>query len=211
MESPLDVRASYDSAASAYAEHLFGELEHKPLDRHLLNRFAEAVRGRGRVVDLGCGPGHVAKYLHEQGIDLLGVDLSPEMVSIARRSSPDIEFQVGDMHALDLPAGSVAGIVAFYSIVHFEAIELELIFRECRRVLMQNGWMLVAFHVGDQTVHVEDLYGRSVDLDFHFHLPADVRASLRAADLIVMEGVEREPYDGVEYSSRRSYLLAAAL
>lgn len=42
-----DVRESYDSAARAYAEHLATELEHKPLDRHLLNRFAEAVRGQG--------------------------------------------------------------------------------------------------------------------------------------------------------------------
>ncbi|HEX6863269.1 MAG TPA: hypothetical protein VF414_10665 [Thermoanaerobaculia bacterium] len=53
----MDVRESYDSAAQAYAEHLASELDHKPLDRHLLNRFAEETRGRGLVADLGCGPG----------------------------------------------------------------------------------------------------------------------------------------------------------
>jgi trans-aconitate methyltransferase len=62
----MDVRGSYDSAAAAYAEHLASELANKPLDRHLLNRFAEDVRGRGRVADLGCGPGHVTRYLREQ-------------------------------------------------------------------------------------------------------------------------------------------------
>ena len=56
----MDVRESYDSAASAYTEHLASELAHKPLDRHLLNRFAEATRDGGLVADLGCGPGHVA-------------------------------------------------------------------------------------------------------------------------------------------------------
>jgi SAM-dependent methyltransferase len=56
----MDLRESYDSAAEAYAEHLATELVHKPLDRHLLNRFAEAVAGRGLVADLGCGPGHAA-------------------------------------------------------------------------------------------------------------------------------------------------------
>jgi hypothetical protein len=48
----MDVRESYDSAAEAYAEHLANELTQKPLDRPLLNRFAEAVRGR-RVSVLG--------------------------------------------------------------------------------------------------------------------------------------------------------------
>jgi 2-polyprenyl-3-methyl-5-hydroxy-6-metoxy-1,4-benzoquinol methylase len=74
------IAASYDSAASAYVEHLYAELTRKPLDRHLLNRFAEEVRGKGLVADLGCGPGHVAQYLHDQGVFVLGIDLSPEMI-----------------------------------------------------------------------------------------------------------------------------------
>jgi SAM-dependent methyltransferase len=73
----VDVRASYDSAAQAYADHPFNELEGKPLDRHLLDRFAEAVSGGGLVADLGCGPGHVAKYLNDRGVPVFGVDLSP--------------------------------------------------------------------------------------------------------------------------------------
>jgi len=56
----MDVRECYDSAATAYTEHLASELAHKPLDRHLLSRFAEATRDGGLVADLGCGPGHVA-------------------------------------------------------------------------------------------------------------------------------------------------------
>lgn len=73
----MDIRESYDSAAAAYAEHLSDELAHKPLDRHLLNRFAEETRGRGPVADLGCGPGHVARYLSQQGVAVFGVDFSP--------------------------------------------------------------------------------------------------------------------------------------
>ena len=206
----MDIRNSYDSAADAYAEHLFNELEQKPLDRHILNRFAEAVRGRGRVADLGCGPGHVAKYLHDQGVDVFGVDLSPEMVRCAARHCADIDFRVGDMTSLDLPAASLAGIVAFYSIVHFETSELELVFRECRRVLVPGGSMLLAFHIGVETVHVDDLWGSPVNLDFRFHRPGDVISALRAAHLTVTETVEREPYEGSEYASRRCYLLAMA-
>src|SRR5215203_2570378 len=115
----MGVRDSYDSAASAYADHLFTELEQKPLDRHLLNRFAEAMRGQGWVVDLGCGPGQIAKYLRDQGVSVIGLDLSAEMVRAAGSLSPGIDFRVGDMRRLDFDDASLAGVVAFYSIVHF--------------------------------------------------------------------------------------------
>lgn len=204
----MDVRASYDSAAQAYAEHLAAELEHKPLDRHLLNRFAEAVRGRGPVADLGCGPGHVAGYLHAQGVDVFGIDLSPEMVRVASGLNPGLAFQVGDMKQLEIPAGSLAGAVAFYSIVHFSLAELGPVFQQVRRALAPGGLALLAFHVGDQWVHVDDLFGVPVALDFRFHLPDQVVDALRSAQLAVIEHVEREPYEGAEYPSRRCYLLA---
>src|SRR5215471_16934197 len=120
----MDVRESYDSAARAYAEQLSSELERKPLDRHLLNRFAEETRGRGLVADLGCGPGHVSRYLCEQGVAMVGIDLSPEMVRVAKESNPGIEFHVGDMNGLDLPDASLAGAIVFYSIIHRRLEEL---------------------------------------------------------------------------------------
>ena len=207
----MKVRESYDSAAEAYAEHLATELEHKPLDRHLLNRFAETLRGRGLVADLGCGPGQIAAYLHGQGVQVVGIDLSPEMIRVASRLYPDLAFQVGDMRQLDLPDATLAGAVAFYSIVHFSPADLEPVFREMRRVLVCDGLALLAFHIGDQSVHVDDLYGAAVSLDFQFHRPSQVVEALGSAGLTVIEDAEREPYEGAEYPSRRCYLLAKAV
>jgi SAM-dependent methyltransferase len=204
----VDVRGSYDSAARAYTEHLADELTGKPLDRHLLNRFAEATRGRGLVADLGCGPGHVAKYLHDQGVTVAGIDLSPEMIRCAMERYPDLDFQIGDMRALSLPMASLAGVVAFYAIVHLGPAELLPTLREVRRILAPGGLALIAFHIGDELVHVDDLFGAPVDLDFQFHAPRAVEEAMRSAGLVVIERVEREPYDGVEYPSRRCYLLA---
>jgi SAM-dependent methyltransferase len=207
----MDIRESYDSAAEAYAEHLATELAGKPLDRHLLNRFAEDLRGRGLVADLGCGPGHVAQYLQDQGVQMVGIDLSSEMVEVAKRLNPGLRFEVGDMRRLDLPDAALAGIVSFYSIVHFEPAELVPILLEMRRTLAPGGLALISFHIGDQVVHVEELFGAKVSLDFRFYFPHDVIAALRAAGLEVIEHVEREPYAAAEYPSRRCYLLARAV
>jgi hypothetical protein len=83
--------------------------------------------------------------------------------------------------------------------------------REMRRVLSSGGLALVSFHVGNDVVHVDDLFGAPVNLDFRFHDPAAMIAALRAAAFAVMEHVEREPYKGAEYPSRRCYLLARAV
>ncbi len=206
----MQLRESYDSAARPYAEHLASELDRKPLDRHLLNRFAEDARGRGHVVDLGCGPGHVAAYLHGQGAAVLGLDLSAGMITCARRLNPGLPFLIGDMLQLPLPSASLIGVVAFYSIVHFAPADLERPIAEFRRVLEPGGLALIAFHVGDQRVHVDDLFGVRVDLDFQFHVPADVAEVLRANRFSVVEHAEREPYEGSEYPSRRAYLIARA-
>jgi len=207
----MDVRESYDSAADAYASHLAAELDRKPLDRHLLNRFAEAVRGGGLVADLGCGPGHVAKYLKDQGVSVVGIDLSSEMIRCATSRNPGIEFRVGDMRALDVPPASLAGVVAFYAIVHFRAAELGAVLAEMRRVLTPGGLALLAFHVGDEVAHVDNLFGAPVNLDFVFHPPHAVVEALRASRFTVVEHTEREPYEGAEYPSRRCYLLARAV
>lgn len=206
----MNIRESYDSAANAYAEHLVTELLHKPLDRHLLDRYAESVAGQGVVADLGCGPGHVASYLSTRGVATVGIDLSPEMIRIASSLNPKLPFRVGDMKRLDIPDGGLAGLVAFYSIVHFSTDELAPLFLHLRKKVTIGGLSLIAFHVGDEVVHVDELFGAPVSLDFTFHQPARVVEALRAARLDVFEQSEREPYEGAEYPSRRCYLLARA-
>lgn len=207
----MDVRESYDSAAQAYADHLSGELAHKPLDRHLLNRFVEATRVRGLVADIGCGPGHVTRYLRDRGAKAFGIDISPAMIECAVGLNPGLDFKVGDARRLDLPTGSLAGVVLFYAIVHFTDDELGAVMSEVRRVLIPGGLALVTFHIGDEILHRDDLFGAPVDLDFRFHQVATVIEALRLAQFEVIEQSEREPYAGVEYPSRRCYLLGKAI
>src|SRR5918999_4293454 len=104
-----EVRRSYDRLAAPSAEVFFGELAGKPLDGALLACFAEQVRGLGPVADVGCGPGHVARHLHESGLPVLGLDLSPRMVALARRLTPGVPFHEGDMLALEAADGAWGG------------------------------------------------------------------------------------------------------
>jgi SAM-dependent methyltransferase len=203
------LRESYDRVAGAYAAHLFDELAGKPLDRHLLNRFAEGVRGRGRVCDVGCGPGQVARYLHEQGVPACGLDLAPGMLEQARvRNPPAIPWLAGDLRALPFADATLAGISAFYSLIHLAPAERAPALRELHRALAPGGLLLVAFHVGDDVVHRDLLWGQPVCLDFAFLQPRDVTQQTTAAGFEVLEVSERAPYPEVEHPSRRCYMLS---
>ena len=203
-----DVQNSYDQVAAEYVQRISGELEHKPLDRQLLDRFAARVQGLGSVCDLGCGPGHVARYLHERGVPVIGIDLSPVMVEQARRLNPGIEFRQGNMLSLDIEDGAWGGIVAFYSIIHLSRSEIAAALAEMKRALRPGGLLLLAFHVGDETLHLDEWWGQRVTLDFHFFRPEEIADSLRAVGFEIEEIVEREPYPDVEHQSRRCYIFA---
>jgi SAM-dependent methyltransferase len=201
------LRAGYAPVAHAYREQLGNELAGKPLDRAFLDAFAEQCAG-GRIADIGCGPGHVARYLAARGANVEGIDLSPEMIDEACAAHPDITFRVGDMFALPHATGSIAGIVAFYAIVHLRSDELVPPFREFHRVLASGGLAAIAFHAGTDTVHVDELFGCATSLDFMFHPPDLVIAALVEAGFTIEARLDRDPYPGAEHPSRRTYLLA---
>ena len=209
-ERSLDaIQKSYDSVADEYARHIFSELDNKPLDRELLSHFALELKDKGEICDMGCGPGHVARYLRDRGADVFGLDLSAGMLEEARRLNPDITFRDGNMLALDLADASLAGIAAFYAIVHLPREAVADVFREMARVLKPGGLLLLAFHIGDETLHRDAWWDRPVNLDFRFFSPQAIVRDLEAAGLVVEEVIEREPYaPEVEHQSRRAYVFA---
>ena len=204
----MNTQTSYDRVADEYVRRIFEELQHKPLDRHLLDRFAASVRDVGLVCDMGCGPGHVARYLHERGVRVCGIDLSAELVERARRLTPGIEFRQGDMMALEIPDETWAAVVAFYSIIHIPREAMVRTLRELRRVLRPGGLLLLGFHIGDDTIHLDDWWGHQVCVDFFFFRPVEMAGYLTLAGFEIEETIEREPYPDVEHQSRRSYIFA---
>ncbi len=203
-----DVAGSYDRVADEYVTRIYDELRHKPLDRQLLDRFADSMREVGLACDMGCGPGQVARYLHERGTRVCGVDLSPEMVARARHLNPGIDFQQGDMRALDVGDEAWAGIAAFYSIIHIPRGDMLRTLRELRRVLRPGGRLLLTFHIGDEIKHLEEWWGYKVSVDFLFFRSDEIAGYLKSADFEIEEIIEREPYPEVEHQSRRAYIFA---
>lgn len=135
------VRQAYASVAGLYIG-LFGTREQVHADdlafigRHLGER-------DGPVLDLGCGPGHLTGYLRSLGVDAAGVDLVPEFIAHARAVHPDGDYRVGSMARLDVADHSVAGILAWYSLIHLPPDDIDDVLAEFRRALVPGGALVV--------------------------------------------------------------------
>ena len=195
-----DVRASYDTDAADYAEKVRGLLDRDSYLRGSLAVFADLVRGSGGgpVVDVGCGPGYVTRHLNDLAVDAFGIDLSPRMVALARRTYPDLRFDVGTMTDLDLGDDSVTGVLAFWSVIHVPDEELPAVFAEFRRVTQVGGPVLVGFHVGDEAQRTNQSHqGRGFALDTYYRRPHDVARSLQQAGLSVEAELVMRPEEDV--------------
>ena len=209
----VGVQAAYDAVARAYHAQLGDELDGKPLDRALLDAFIE-LAGAGTIADVGCGPGHVTRFLAARHAEVIGVDLSPGMIGVAREQAPALAFAVGSMLQLPVADGAWSGAVALYSIIHLTVGQRAVACREFARAVRPGGWLLAAFHIDSpdfaagEVSHLTSWFGEPVELDGFFLEPAEVAGDVEAAGFTVMSTLVRSPWPEIEYPSRRCYVLA---
>jgi SAM-dependent methyltransferase len=193
-----DTRTSYDTVADSYAGRLRGALDGQPYLQAALALFAELVRtaGGGPVADVGCGPGHVTAHVHGLGLDAFGVDLSPGMIDAARREHPGLRFEVGSMTDLPLADASLAGVIAFWSLVHVPGHAVPGVLGQFRRVLRPGGPLLLGFHAGDTSrLKTEGYGGHPMKVYVYRRQPTDVAAALRDAGFAVEAHMLLDPDD----------------
>ncbi len=140
------VRRAYASVAELYIE-LFGTRERVHADdlafigRHLAGR-------PGPVLDLGCGPGHLTDYLRALGVNATGIDVVPEFIAHARTAHPTGSYQFGSIDGLAFADHSIAGVLAWYSVIHLPPRDLDRVLAEFRRVMAPAGTLVLGLFTG---------------------------------------------------------------
>ena len=201
-------RDSYDALASEHPDVVNADLGNRPLDRALFAVFAELVRahGNGPVADVGCGAGRVTILLSRLGLDAFGVDLSPGMVALARRTYPQLRFEEGSMLALDVPAATLGGLLAYYSIIHIAPERRHEVFTEFHRVLAPGGVLMLVFQIGNEQGHRTEFLSTPVSMNWYQEQPENVARLLRETGFEMWTSAVREP-EGNEKTGQ-GYLLA---
>jgi SAM-dependent methyltransferase len=203
-----NTREGYDLTAAMYADRFHGHLDDKPFDRAVLAGFTGLLKPGSAVADVGCGTGATTRIFAESGLDVVGIDLSPNMVAEARRLNPQLAFRAGSMTRLDFGDGELDGLCAWYSVIHIPDELLPQVFSEFRRVLRPGGWALLAFQVGEQPRRFDELFGAQVALTFHRRQPDAVARLLDEAGLESYAGIVRAADDDGLESTPQAYLIA---
>jgi SAM-dependent methyltransferase len=207
-----DPAATYDGVAGAYAEQFLSELEYKPFDRELLIRFSASVASGASgasatrpVCDIGCGPGHIGAFVAQQGLPVVGLDLSEGMVDEARRRFPSLSFSLGDMTALPQDDATLSGIVCFYALIHLPRVGVPVALREMHRVLVPGGPLLLSVHGGAGVLHATRMADQPADLHATLFSLTELTGLLTDAGFDIVEAWEREPYPD-EHPTPRLYV-----
>ena len=191
-------RAVYDVTAGTYVQFAGTDInsatEH-PIDRSLLGAFIELIKRQTvrRVADVGCGPGRVASLLADHDLNVLGVDVSSAMLTIASAAHPHIEFVEGQLDALPIASGELAGVVCWYSIIYTPRDQLVEAFEELARVLIPGGQLLLAFQAEGEPFHRGDAFGSGLPLTSYRHTVNDVVGRLEESGFRISTTVIRAP------------------
>ncbi len=188
----------YDGMAADYAVKYGAELREPDSDTEFLDA-ALAELPAGPVLDVGCGPAQVSRYLLEHGRAAIGIDLAPGMLAAAARLVPSARLVAADLLALPLRPASCAGAVASYSLHHLPRGRLGAALAGLREALRPGGVLVVITHGGDGEEWLDRVEGKVV---LSRYSPAGL-ASLLGASGLVPELVSTRPPRPGEYPAEK--------
>lgn len=204
-----DVAAAYDDLNRRFPIPFVDDMSGKPRDRELLKRFS-VLCGDGRICDLGCGTGKVARFLHDRGHDVVGIDISEEAISQAKALHSELEFEQMSFARTTFEGGTFSGLTSFFGIIHTHRADLPAVVGELARILRPEGYLLLACYEGEGTAHFSRAEGAPIDMVTTLVTEAEIEQLLSAAKFEVVESYCRGPYK-YEFKCSRLFVVARLL
>jgi SAM-dependent methyltransferase len=207
---PRAVVHAYEIVADGYAARFGNDLDASAFDRAVIGGALDLLGPSARVLDLGCGPGQVAAYVMERGLDAVGVDLTPAMLNVARRLRPQLPLVNGDLLHLPVRDGGVDGVIAWFSLHNLPRSLLDQAFSEVSRSLRPEGVFVIATHAGvDQEIVEHDWHGTTEHVAITYHDADRLRSVLGRHHLEVVDVRSRAPLEH-EHAVTKHFITAIA-
>ncbi|MDJ1502098.1 class I SAM-dependent methyltransferase [Xanthocytophaga agilis] len=207
MQEQKDIINYYDKIATNYAAKSQDEFALNLFERVLVREFALEILHKGKVIDIGCGPGQITDFLSKHELThLVGIDSSSQMVRIAKEQYPLLQFEVADLLHLPYPDHSFGAALAFYSMIHFDEKQLRTAFQEIKRILSANGQFLLAFYTGDSIKHLDQYLDTPVSIDFYFYEIGHIMELLMSLGFEIIDVMEQPNPSALEKGSKRAYI-----
>jgi SAM-dependent methyltransferase len=139
---------TWDKIASLYQSRFMG----LDLYNHTYDFFCNALSGqKPDILEIGCGPGNITKYILTKRADLnvLGTDIAPAMIELAKENNPGARFEVMDCRKISELNAAFDGIVCGFCLPYLSAQDCEKLVFDARNLLCNEGILYLSFVEGD--------------------------------------------------------------
>ncbi len=141
MDKSEEAVRVYNKIAESYAKEFMSPSDY-------INDFLSLVVKKGKILDIGCGVGIDANYMASKGFKVIGIDLSKEMLKLAKQKFPKIDFRLGDMRKSSFKSNFFNGIFAAYSLIHLPKEDVLDVLKSLHKFLKIKGVIYIAVHEG---------------------------------------------------------------
>lgn len=169
MEKTFLTIKTYDISAKAF-ENKFMNLD---FYKEKLNSFCALLEPGSKILDLGCGPGNVAKFLYEadKGFSVMGIDLSEEMIKLARQNvfQDSVIFKVGDIREIEIEENTYEAVIASFCIVHLDNDETKNLLKKVAKLLKKNGMLYISCMEGKSSGFEATSFSKGSCIFFNYY------------------------------------------
>lgn len=157
-----------------------------------LEEFMNFLEPNDEILDLGCGPGHHSRIFSENGFKVTGIDLSKEMINIAKNEVQEVEFHVMDILKLKFKKSCFNGVWASASLLHIQKKLLPKALDKINKVLSSKGIFYLSLKQGEGEELLKDERYGGVDKFYSYFTSTDIEQFLKQAGFKIINISSRE-------------------
>ncbi|PKM92157.1 MAG: hypothetical protein CVU81_01965 [Euryarchaeota archaeon HGW-Euryarchaeota-1] len=192
----------YDKIAEQYAKKFPNPSEH-------INEFLALLPKNAKILDAGCGVGIDSNYMASKGFEIVGIDLSTEMLKLAKQKFPQIDFRQEDIRKLDFPPNSFDGILASCSIVHIPKKDVPALLEKFHQILKNEGVIYLALQEGKpEEIFIDEPLKPDEKLFLNIISFDEIKSLLVKKGFSIVKKYEREPKLKGELKYTKLYVIA---
>ncbi len=195
---------TYNKIADIYTRKYFKDTSDFPF----IDKFLDIIPSGSKILDIGCGPGSSAKYILKKGYFVEGIDLSENMLNIAKKKAPNVIFKQMDMRKLNYPDNSCDGILCAYSLIHIPSKEVKKTLKGFYRILKPQGKLLLITQKGESDKIVDEPLKEGLQIFINFFSKEQISDLLKKAAFKVILQKETIANDQNDLSDTIIYTIA---
>ena len=192
----------YEKIAKLYAEEF-----KEPSD--YIDEFLKMLPKNGKILDAGCGVGIDANYMKSRGFEVVGIDLSEEMLKLAKQKFPQMDFRLMDIRKIDFKPNSFDGVFASFSLIHIPKKDIPDVLKKFYQILKDGGVLYIALHEGkSEEIFIDEPLKPNEKLFLNIFSYEEIKNLLAKSKFAIIKKYERKPKSEAELNFAKLFIIA---